>query len=149
MKSIFKTLLLAATPILLLSSCSSDDDKLDTEKPKIILGKPTDHQEYELGSTIEVQAILSDNVELGSYKIDIHSDGDGHQHRSFSSTTNWEFNDTGIIEGNKEYILNKTIQIPAEDITEGHYHLGLMVIDKAGNQTESYIEIVVGEDHHH
>ncbi|MBS7333707.1 MAG: DUF4625 domain-containing protein [Weeksellaceae bacterium] len=147
MNSFFKTLILAATPILLLSSCSSDDDKLDTEKPKIVLGKPTDHQSYELGSTIEVQAILSDNVELGSYKIDIHSDGDGHEHRS--TTTNWDFSDTGVIEGNKEYVLNKTIQIPAGNITEGHYHLGIMVIDKAGNETESYIEIVVGEDHHH
>ena len=31
MNAFFKTLILAATPILLLSSCSSDAEKLDTE----------------------------------------------------------------------------------------------------------------------
>ena len=146
MKSFFKIILLTATPLFFLSSCSTDDDNLDTTKPEIVLGSPVDHQEYEFGGTINIQAILKDNEELGSYKIDIHSDNDGHQHRTTS--TPWEFSDTGVIEG-KEFILDKTITIPTGDFTEGHYHLGLMVIDKAGNETQSYIEIVIGEDHHH
>lgn len=146
MKNLIKIAFLTISPLFVFS-CSTSDDELDTEKPKIILGTPGDHEEFHFGDTIELQALLTDNVELGSYKIDIHTDADGHQHRTIS--TNWDYSDTGVLEGKKEYILNKTIQIPEGDYKEGHYHLGLMVIDKAGNQTETYIEIVIGEDHHH
>lgn len=147
MKKIFKTFIIAISPVLILSSCTEEDTILGTIKPEVILGSPTDHQEFELGEIIEIQAILKDNIELGSYKIDIHSDSDGHHHRS--STQQWEYSTTGVIDGRKEYQLIQNIQIPAENITEGHYHLGLIVTDKAGNETQSYIEIVVGEHDHH
>lgn len=133
--------------LLAFSSCTEDDTILDTTKPEVILATPTEHQAYEFGQAINIQAILKDNIELGAYKIEIHSDEDGHQHRSMTSA--WEFTDTAVIEGTKEYLLNKTIPIPAGDYTEGHYHLGIIVIDKAGNETQSFIEIVIGEDDHH
>ena len=147
MKSIYKTILLAITPILFLSSCSESDEVLDTTKPEIILGLPQEHQEYEFGGEIKIQAILKDNVELGAYKIDIHTDGDGHQHRT--SAKAWEFSDSGVIKGKREYQLEKTIQIPEGEYLEGHYHLGIIVTDTSGNETQSFIEIVIGDDHHH
>lgn len=147
MKTIYKTLIIAAAPIFLLSSCADDDTILDTVKPEITLATPGDHAEFEFGEKINIQAILKDNIELGAYKIEIHSDDDGHQHRT--STVGWSFMDTGDISNKKEHLLNKDIQIPIGDYKEGHYHLGLIVTDKAGNETQSFIEIVIGEDHHH
>lgn len=147
MKTFYKTLFIAAAPFFLLSSCSEDETALDTVKPEIMLATPGDHAEFEFGETIQLQAILKDNVELGSYKIEIHNDSDGHQHRS--ATIGWSFMDTGDVSNQKEYLLNKTIPIPTGDYTEGHYHLGIIVTDKAGNETQSFIEIVIGEDHHH
>lgn len=146
MKSLFKTIILAATPLFFFASCSESDETLDTVKPVIELKTPKDHQEYEFGGKIELIANLSDNVELGSYKIDIHSDSDGHQHKI--ATTAWDFKDKGTLTG-KKFDLIKTIPIPTGDFTEGHYHLGILVTDKAGNETQSFIEIVIGEDHHH
>lgn len=161
MNTYIKTIILSITSIFFFNSCAEEDATLDTTKPEIILGSPTDHQEYELGDTIDVQAILKDNEELGAYKIEIHSAGDGHDHGNENhehkiSTLNnddhdheaWSYNEEGTIYG-KEYILNKSIVIPDGEIEEGHYHLGVFVIDKAGNQSQTFIEIVIGEDHHH
>ena len=132
MKTYIKTITLSLASILLLNSCTEEDATLDTTKPEIILGSPTDHQEYELGDTIEVQAILKDNEELGAYKIEIHSAGDGHDHGNGDHEHKiavlnddhdhdheaWGYNEEGTIYG-KEYILNKPIQIPDGEIEEG------------------------------
>lgn len=139
--------LITITSLFLFFACTDDDLVLDTEKPTVQLATPSEHQEFEFGETITLQAILKDNLELGAYKIEIHADDDGHHHRSL--TTGWSFTDTGDISGNKEFLLNKTIPIPEGNYKEGHYHLGLIVTDKAGNETQTFIEIVVGDDHHH
>ena len=147
MKSIHKTILVTISSFLFLTSCSESDEVLDTTKPEIILGKPSDHQHFEFGDNIEIQALLKDNIELGSYKIDIHSDNDGHQHKT--SEKAWEYSNSGVIKGNKTFQLEKSIQIPNEKYKEGHYHLGIIVTDTSGNETQSFIEIVIGDDHHH
>lgn len=147
MKAIFKTIILTAAPLLFVTSCSESDEDLDTVKPVIELKTPKDHQEHEFGGKIELIATLTDNVELGSYKIDIHSEGEGGHHEHRIASTAWEFSDQGTLSG-KKFDLIKTIPIPEGNFTEGHYHLGIIVTDKAGNETQSYIEIVIGEDHH-
>lgn len=147
MKTIIKFTLFAVLALLLNISCTADDSSLDTTKPTIELALPSEHQEFEFGDDLNVQAIFKDDVELGSYKIEIHSADDGHEHRSAS--TGWSFNDIGDISGKKEHLLNKTIPIPTGDYTEGHYHMGIILIDKAGNETQKFIEIVVGDHHDH
>lgn len=147
-----KTSLLKYTFITLSSvfilSCSDDDVTLDTEKPSILLAKPTDDQHYHLGDIIDVEALLKDNLELSSYKIDIHS-ADGHHHRT--ANLKWEYKfEESIPNGKKEFVMKHAITIPETGIIEGDYHFGIMVIDKAGNQQTKYIEIEVGHgDHDH
>ncbi len=157
MKTYLTTLLLALTPILFFNSCAEADDYLDTIKPEIILSAPTEHQAYEFGDVINVQALFKDNIELGSFKIEIHAEDDGHSHDDITAnrsaiahdtTTSWSYNYIEEITGNKEYLLNHTIQIPEGNYTEGHYHFGIILIDKAGNEKQTFIEIVIGEDHH-
>ncbi|MFV0146548.1 DUF4625 domain-containing protein [Empedobacter falsenii] len=133
---------------LFVTSCSSDDSSLDTTKPEINLIAPKDHDEFHLGETFTIDAILKDNIELGAVKIEIHSAEDGHEHRT--ANVNWTYDaEEAIPAGKTEHTLSHQVNIPAEGITEGHYHLGLFLIDRAGNQTQSFIEIVVGEDHDH
>lgn len=133
---------------LFTTSCAEDSMELDTTKPEIKLIAPKDHDEFHLGETITIDAILKDNVELGTVKIEIHSAEDGHQHRT--ANVNWTYDaEETIPAGKTEHTLSHKVDIPSEGITEGHYHLGLFLIDRVGNQTQSFIEIVVGEDHDH
>ena len=127
----------------LIVACESSEE-LDTQKPEINILTPTEHQEIELGQTIEFVAHVSDNVALASYKLEIHRADDGHQHRSESVP--WHFEIVENLSGNTAEI---THQIPVADtVLEGHYHIGLFVIDQSGNQNQQFVEVYVGEEDH-
>lgn len=133
-----------------ISSCSDDDAVVDTTKPTIEIISPTDHQEVEPGSVFTVKANLADNVGLASYKIEIHSAEDGHEHKAKQLlATDFEYSFVGEI-ANKPtaYNLEHAITIPA-DAAEEHYHVGITVLDVNGNQNQQFVEIFIGHDHHH
>ena len=134
---------------LFISSCAEDSMDLDTTKPEINLISPKDEAHFHLGDEITIEAILKDNVELGAVKVEIHSAGDGHQHKS--AAVNWEYDaEEAIPSGKIEHTFTHKVKIPAEGIKDGHYHLGIFLIDKVGNQSQSFIEIdVVDENHEH
>ncbi|SMC41821.1 DUF4625 domain-containing protein [Moheibacter sediminis] len=147
---------LAIVSAITFQSCSSDDDNgsVDTEKPVIVLNEPTDHEAFLPGSEIHLDADFSDNVELGSYKIEIHSAADGHEHKGANAVGEWFYSETNQIEaGLRNTHIHKHIAVPTTvdglPIVEGHYHLGIFLTDKAGNEQQHFIEIVVGEDHDH
>lgn len=147
--SILKYTFISIVSLFITTSCSDDDSTLDTTKPEINLISPKDDAHIHLGDVINIEAILKDNVELGSVKVDIHYAGDGHQHRN--ANVNWEYSkEESIPSGQKEYAFMHKVQVPTEGITDGHYHLGLYLIDKAGNQSQTFIEIdVVDHGHEH
>lgn len=133
-----------------ISSCSDDDAVVDTTKPTIEIITPTDHQEVEPGSVFTVKANLVDNVGLASYKIEIHSADDGHEHKAEQLlATDFEYSFVGEI-ANKPtaYTLERAITIPA-DAAEEHYHVGITVLDVNGNQNQQFVEIFIGHDHQH
>ncbi len=133
-----------------ISSCSDDDAVVDTTKPTIEIITPTDHQEVEPGSVFSVKANLVDNVGLASYKIEIHSADDGHEHKAKQlQEEHFEYSFVGEI-ANKPtaYTLERAITIPA-DAAEEHYHVGITVLDVNGNQNQQFVEIFIGHDHQH
>lgn len=142
----------AAIIALGIASCSSDDDGfVDNEKPTIQIKEPLNEAHLHVGETINVDALLGDNVALSTYKIDIHFAGDGHTHEHKAATTDWAYNVVETIEGDnvKSYQVTKTIEIP-DGITSGAYHFGILAIDKSGNEQQSYIELdIVDHDHDH
>ncbi len=146
---IYASLLLGTTFII---SCSSDDGgNLDTQKPVIVLNEPTNEQAFHPGDEIFIDADFSDNVALASYKIEIHSAGDGHTHKQ-TEEGEWSYMETNTIQGNpKNYTANKQIEIPLTvqgiEIAEGHYHLGIYLVDTSGNEQQKFIEIEIHEDH--
>jgi len=146
---------LAIVSVVTFQSCSSDDDAgIDTEKPVIVLNEPTDHEAFLPGTEIHFDTDFSDNVELNAYKIEIHSAADGHQHKGTIVESDWFYSESNQIEaGLRNTNVHKQIEIPMEidglPIEEGHYHLGIFLTDKAGNEQQHFIEIVIGEDHEH
>lgn len=156
------TLFVAA---LFLTACSSDDDATpDTDKPAITIIEPHNEDEFAPGGEIHFEALFTDNVELRSYKIEIHDDFDGHDHATTKSSqeTNemnpWSFDETFTIPaGETSFNAEQHIDIPSvingNPISEGRYHFGVFLTDAAGNQTEAFVEIYIaehsGEEHTH
>ena len=133
-------------------SCSSDSSSdLDTTKPTIAIESPTDHQEVEPGSQLQIKALLQDDTALASYKVEIHSAGDGHQHRNVSLDNKVPFTYENVfeIEGNpKSHQIDYSISVP-ENAKEDHYHVGIFCIDAAGNQSQQFVEIFIGHEDNH
>jgi len=133
-------------------SCSdSDSSDLDTQKPAISIQSPTDHQEVEPGTQLNIKALLQDETALASYKVEIHAAGDGHQHRNIvlDNSTPFTYENVFQIEGNpKSYQVDYSISIP-ENAKEDHYHVGIFCIDAAGNQSQQFVEIFIGHEDIH
>ncbi len=141
----------AVVTALFSVSCSSDDNsEPDTQKPTIMVNQPTDGEVFHSGDKIHAEVDFTDNIELASYKIDIHFAGDGHGHKlaSPSDYQPWVFETSGVISGKNDHIYLQ-IDIP-ENIEEEHYHFGVYALDKAGNQNVVWIELDIhnSEDDH-
>lgn len=141
---------------VLFTSCSEDDDAvIDTEAPEITINEPHDGDAIAPGSEMHFEATFSDNVELRSYKIEIHSDFDEHTHAMYKSSHDvnpWSYEETFIIPaGRTTYDSDRHIDIPLEfneaPISEGRYHLGVYVTDVAGNEAQAFLEFEIGDDH--
>jgi len=150
-QNIFKILAVSA---LIFQSCSGDDDQgIDTQKPVIVLNNPTDHQAFLPGEEIYLNVDFSDDLELGSYKIEIHFSEDGHTHKGNEEFAEWFYTEMGTLEpGSVQANLQKQIPVPVQinnlPIAEGHYHFGIYLTDKAGNEQQFFSEIAIGEDIH-
>lgn len=156
----YSIILISILALTIFNSCSDDDENvLDNEKPTINISEPEEDETFEVGGELHFEVDFADNVALSSYKVDIHNNFDGHTHSSsvLNSTatvstkqteiTPWSLNETHDIEGNPtEYNVHEHIDIPA-NIAEGPYHLGITVVDAAGNQNQVYVQFIVGEDH--
>lgn len=144
MKNIILILLLLSIGVV-LTSCSKDDK--DTTKPQIMILEPSDDQVFYPGEAIHFGAEFIDNEELSSYKIDIHPNEDGHDHKSTRGEGEWIFQKSWQFEAGKRNanIHHEEIVIPVEvdgsPIHTGDYHFLVYCTDKAGN--ESWIAISV------
>jgi len=146
------SLTFAIITFLSITSCSDDDTVADTTKPTVNIITPTDHQEVAPGTTLNFKAALADNVGLKSYKIEIHSADDGHEHKNKVVKTaeeNFEYSIVKEVSNEaKDFEVNQEIDIPA-NVTEAHYHVGIIVIDVNGNQNQQFVEIFIGHEHEH
>ncbi|WP_051205286.1 DUF4625 domain-containing protein [Salinimicrobium xinjiangense] len=148
----FFTFVIAAT--LVFTSCSDDDTVVDTQKPTITIVEPHTEEEFVPGSVLLFEAVFTDNVELASYKIEIHEDFDEHTHafnKSSQDLNPFAYEQTFTIPaGRTSFEATQEIAIPAElngqPISEGAYHLGVFVTDKSGNQQEAFLEIHIEAD---
>lgn len=126
---------------IFLTSCSNDDDNADTTPPTITIIEPHEDEIFDAGTTMHAEITFSDNVELASYKIDIHHAGDGHGHGGRNIMEEWDYEVEGALFG-EDYTLHSEIAIP-EDAEEGEYHFGVFALDTSGNETVVWSEIII------
>ena len=109
----------------------------DTSPPTIVVATPTQEENFTGGNAIPFKATFSDNISLSEYRIEMHSDFDGHSHEKLS-TVPFYFDTIVSITG-KQHTGEFPIQIPL-DVTAGKYHFMVTCIDAAGNEAE-FVEL--------
>ena len=132
-----KTRLLILAIAALGFACDNDDDDdnvvRDTVKPVITLEEPHNDDEFDLGTDMHVEGKIVDNSGLAEFKIDIHNANDGHDHGG-KTGSEWEFEQTYTISG-LEWEFHEDIEIPST-ADSGIYHVIIVALDAAGNQSE-------------
>jgi hypothetical protein len=105
--------------------------------------EPEEGEYLMAGEYIHFEATFTDDLELGSYSIDIHDNFDGHGHGRIAGTSDdpslikWTSkNNYTIPEGSIIYNAqhDDDIEIPANAMA-GPYHFIVQAVDKAGNAT--------------
>jgi hypothetical protein len=139
--------IISTLAVLLLNSCGKDD--IDDVKPVIDMNAsgtfPTLCDTLKKATEIEFKVNFSDNIELGSFSIDIHHNFDQHSHSTSVETCQMDAKKTAINpwtyiksfqipEGLKEYTAIGEISVPT-NIDPGDYHFMYKVTDKSGWQT--------------
>ena len=155
------TTALACVLSLCFTACSDDDNK-DMTKPAISSNAETDNpincQVYHRGDVIPFRYTFTDNVELGNFNIEIHSNHDhhthsteaveceeDHEHEQTTPVNPWIYNqDFSIPAKSQTYVASVDIPIPT-DIDPGDYHFMIRVTDKAGWQEIKSIAIEIEE----
>jgi hypothetical protein len=152
-----KKALLALLSGLVLFSCGEDEKPIiDKEYPEILVegdSYPLQCSEIQRGTTMEFKAYFSDNVELGSYSLDIHHNFDHHTHSTEVNSCDEDPIKTPvnpllliqtftIPEGLTEYEATAEIEIPS-DIDPGDYHFLIRLTDQEGWQTLQGLSIKI------
>ena len=156
---LYKKVLYVLALSLFFASCSSDSDEpVDVTIPEIDMHEPHAHDEFAAGQNITFEAVFTDDVELGSYSIDVHDNLDGHGHGRIAQPKNdpslerWIFKQNyPIPEGYIRYEAAEDIPI-SENAVAGPYHFIVQAVDAAGNATNYQdgstveIEILITND---
>lgn len=148
---IFQTIIAISVLITLISSCKKEQNEVDKEKPTISMSFqdafPINCDTLYFGEPFYFKAQLSDNVELGSFSIDIHHNFDHHSHSTDVSACDLDpiktpinpfvfIQDFSISENIKFYLTNTSITIPEGNsngiFDEGDYHFFISLTDKEG-----------------
>ncbi|MDR3117900.1 MAG: DUF4625 domain-containing protein [Mediterranea sp.] len=139
----------AAVTLSFFTSCTNDGD---TTPPVIDLIEPAEGDALKIGSPVHFEMEVSDNEMLSSYKVEIHSNFDGHEHSRVTRTTAFFFERTWSLSGLKNTLVHQHDIVIPEDATEGDYHLMVRCTDAAGNEAHLTRNIVLshdGEEHGH
>lgn len=152
-----KFLVAVLISVFTFTSCSSDDNKIDTEYPVIDASDanafPVQCSEVTRGQKIIFKAQFTDNAELGSYSLDIHHNFDHHTHSTEVISCAADpikkpvnpmlyINSVTIPAGQKSYKATQEITIP-KDIDPGDYHFMIRLTDKEGWQTIKGLSIKI------
>ena len=136
---------------LLLISAGCNPVEIDDQKPVIDLSTegafPVSCDTLYLGESFTWKVRFADNVELGSYSLEIHHNFDHHAHSTEVEVCDLDpvkdpvnpfqtIMDFDIPAGSMEYHVSESIQIPQSDangdIDPGDYHFFISLTDREG-----------------
>ena len=155
-----KTILILTALSLIAVSFSCNREEIDKEKPQIdltIFGAfPTSCDTLYFGESFTFKMLFTDNIELGSYSIDIHHNFDHHSHSTEVSECELDpkkipvnpfvfIQDYSIPQGLQKYETNLEITLPDGDVNgpfdEGDYHFFVSLTDKSGWSAQKGLSI--------
>ncbi|MFA6200210.1 MAG: DUF4625 domain-containing protein [Bacteroidales bacterium] len=157
-----KFILIPLLSLLIFSTCNKDES-IDTEKPEIDLSIqgafPIGCDTIYFDEPFTLKALFRDNVELGSFSIDIHNNFDHHSHSTEVIECSLDpikqavnpftlIQDYKIPASSKEYLTNLTITIPSSNsngssFDDGDYHFFISLTDKDGWSTQKGLSIKI------
>ncbi|MCD8029377.1 MAG: DUF4625 domain-containing protein [Bacteroides sp.] len=135
-----------------VAACDSDNDG-DTTRPVIRIIAPAEDAHLLIGDEEGVlfEAEFSDDIQLASYKIDIHYAGDGHMHTRHGDgeeeLPEFSYQRSFTLQGTREQVSHRNIVIP-EGVRPGEYHLVVYCSDTSGNESLVARDIVLIEEEH-
>jgi hypothetical protein len=146
---------------LFISSCGLGENT-DNEKPFIDLSIqdafPVNCDTLYFGESFDLKLRFSDNVELGSYSIDIHHNFDHHSHTTEVAECELGpkkapvnpiafIEDYEIPDGVKEFETNVSIPLASGDANglydEGDYHFFISLVDREGWSAQKGLSIKI------
>ena len=144
--TMFKSTSILLILIVLVSFSCSKNASQDSEPPvineiKTLNSEGVEEIEFPAGSSIKFVANYSDNIDLGSYRTELHYAGDGHRHyiadprgKKATSLEDWEFIEFGDFSGKNQTIsFTKTVSVDAK---ASPYHVITYATDDAGNYAD-------------
>jgi len=129
--------------ILFTSCIFGGGDLVDITAPEIDVLKPQSWDSLVAGEFVAFDATFKDDLELGSYSIDVHDNLDGHGHGRISqpnddpSLERWIFKKNYTIpEGYIMFVAqhDDDIEVPGNTMA-GPYHFVVQAVDQVGNAT--------------
>ena len=158
----FRLIFIIALLFALFNSCKKETDEIDKEKPNIDLyiqdAFPGNCDTLYFGETFNLKILFTDNVELGSFSIDIHNNFDHHSHSTEVTECDLDpikspvnpfvfIQDYSIPEGLTEYVTNLSVTIPSTNnnglFDEGDYHFFISLTDKEGWSAQKGLSIKI------
>ncbi|SHF89619.1 protein of unknown function [Mariniphaga anaerophila] len=149
MKSV-KIILVASLLLLVFNFCTQDAE-IDKQEPQIDLtiegAFPQNCDTLYFGESFKLKMLFSDNVELGSFSIDVHHNFDHHSHSTEVSQCDFLpekdpvnpfslIDDYKIENGLQKYETDELITIPSGNengpFDDGDYHFFVRLTDKEG-----------------
>ncbi len=156
----FRLIFISVSLILFLNSCGKEE--IDNKKPEIDLNIqeafPVNCDTLYFGETFTFKSLFTDNVELGSYSIDIHHNFDHHSHSTEVTECTLGpkkdpvnpltfIQDYQIPQGLKNYETNHEINILSgnniSEFDEGDYHFFINLTDKEGWSAQKGLSIKI------
>ena len=157
-----RTILLPALGLILIGLTACSNNEIDEQKPVIDLSMdgafPLNCDTLYLGETFTWKVRFSDNVELGSFSLEIHQNFDHHAHSTEVSECELGpkkdpvnpylfIQEFEIPEGSKEYIVHLPISLPLSDgegeLDKGDYHFFISLTDREGWSAQKGISIKI------
>jgi hypothetical protein len=148
--------------IILLVMAGCNPEEIDDQKPVIDLSQedafPTNCDTLFLGESFTWKIRFTDNVELGSYSLEIHHNFDHHAHSTELGECDLDpvkdpvnpfhtIMDFEIPAGSKDYTVNRAVMIPLSDengeFDPGDYHFFISLTDREGWSTQKGLSVKI------
>jgi hypothetical protein len=129
-----KKLFIPVLGLLALTACDEDEPNIAPEISALEIDGKDHDIDIDAGETVQVTAIVSDDVDLGQIKFTAHNVFDGHDHGKVMAFIPFEATNIQDINGTSVNVVWE--MMVSENATAGPYHILAQAFDADGNEAE-------------